>query len=80
MTSLILAQTHLISRRKRSFTSTTRRHGDAVRVNIEAGEAAALFGGQFVRIGLGDAKFLEAAKHGGGELADALFYRAGRAR
>ena len=55
--------------------SMTRRHCDAVRVDIQAGKAAALLGSQFVGIRLVDAELLQPAQHGRRELAIALLVR-----
>ncbi len=47
--------------------------GDGTRINIQAGEATALFWGQVVRVQLVDAQLLQATQHGRRELALAFF-------
>ena len=49
--------------------------GDAVRVNIQPGKAAALFGRQFVGIRFVDAQLLQAAQHNRGKGALSFFVR-----
>jgi hypothetical protein len=73
MARFILAQPHLNLAQEAVIGIYHTPPGEAIRVDIEPGKAAAFLGRQFAGIGLLDAQFLQAAQHAGRESAFTLF-------